>query len=112
MTLKRIKFIAIAFLLLPLIAIALFHSAPVKAVNAAADDPSVTYKAKCAACHSPKAEKFFDPTLAEEELSQIVLKGKKGEKPPYMPGFETKGMTPEEAKALVVYMKQLREPAK
>jgi cytochrome c1 len=26
--------------------------------------------------------------------------------------FTAKGMTPEEAKALVVYMKQLREPAK
>lgn len=112
MTLNRFKIIAIVFFLLPLFAIVVFHSGPVKTVNAAADEPSVTYKAKCAACHSPKAEKFFDPTLAEEELVQIVLKGKKGEKPPYMPGFETKGMTPEEAKAIVTYMKQLREPAK
>lgn len=112
MTLNRFKLIAIAFFLLPLVAILLFRSGPVMAVNAAADEPSVTYKAKCAACHSPKAEKHFDPTVAEEELVKIVLKGEKGEKPPYMPGFETKGMTPEEAKALVDYMKQLREPAK
>lgn len=112
MTLNRVKLTAIAFFLLPLVAIAFFRSGPVLTVNAAADDPSVTYKAKCAACHSPKAEKFFNPALAEEELVQIVLKGKKGEKPPYMPGFETKGMTPEEAKALVVHMMQLREPAK
>ncbi len=45
MTLNRFKLIAIAFFLLPLVAILLFRSGPVMAVNAAADEPSVTYKA-------------------------------------------------------------------
>jgi cytochrome c1 len=39
------------------------------------------------------------------------LKGKKGEKPPYMPGFEAKGMTEDQAKALAAYMRTLRTPA-
>ena len=72
------------------------------------DDPAAAYKAKCAVCHSPKAEKFFDPAKPDEQLIDTVLKGRKGEKPPYMPGFEAKGMTPDEAKALVGYMKSIR----
>jgi hypothetical protein len=62
-------------------------------------------------CHSPKAEKFYDAAMPEEEQIQAVLKGKKGEKPPNMPAFEPKGMTAEQAKALVEHMKKLREPA-
>jgi cytochrome c1 len=42
---------------------------------------------------------------------QAILKGKKGEKPPYMPAFETKGITEDDAKALAAYMKSLRTPA-
>src|SRR5262245_53725198 len=64
------------------------------------DDPAATFKAKCAACHSPKAEKFYDPSRPDEEQVQAILKGKKGEKPPYMPAFETKGITEDDAKAL------------
>ena len=37
-------------------------------------------------------------------------KGKKGEKPPFMPGFEAKGMSKDDAKALVEYMQSLRQP--
>jgi hypothetical protein len=36
------------------------------------------------------------------------LKGKKAEKPPHMPAYESKGVTAEQAKALVDYMKQLK----
>jgi mono/diheme cytochrome c family protein len=109
MTRDRLKLLAIAALLLPLMAIVLFTNAPVKAgASLAADDAAATFKAKCAMCHSPKAEKFYDPAKPEEEQIQAVLKGKKGEKPPYMPGFEAKGMTAEEAKALVEYMKSLK----
>ena len=80
-------------------------------VAAQTDDPAAVYKAKCAMCHSPKAEKLYDPAKKDEEHVQVILKGKKGEKPPYMPGFEEKGMQPEEAKALAEYMRTLRTPA-
>lgn len=66
-----------------------------------------TYKTKCSGCHSPKAEKFFDPTKPDEVYLDAVLKGKKTSKPP-MPGFEEKGLKPDEAKVLIDYMKSLR----
>ena len=110
MTQNRIKIIAIAAFALPLFALLVLTNEPVKAISVAVDDPAATYKAKCAMCHTPKAEKFYDPAIPEEEQIQIVLKGKKGEKPPYMPGFEAKGMTADEAKALVTYMKSLKTP--
>lgn len=112
MTLGQIKIGSVAILILQVFAVVGLKSEPVKAVSLEADDPAATYKAKCAACHSAKAEKFFDPAKTDEELIQTVLKGKKGEKPPYMPGFEAKGMTADEAKSLVQTMRGLREPPK
>lgn len=78
-----------------------------------ADDDAVAadYKKNCAACHTPKAEKFFDLAKSDDEHVEVILKGKKGEKPPYMPGYEAKGMTKEQATALAVYMRKLRTPA-
>jgi mono/diheme cytochrome c family protein len=72
-------------------------------------DAAATYKAKCVACHGPAAEKKFDATLADADLVQIVLKGKKMEKPPNMPGYEEKGVSEEQAKALVAHMKSLKK---
>lgn len=91
-------------------ALAIFNTKPVGTVVSAAD-AAETYKAKCAMCHGPGAQKLFDSAKTDEELTDIILKGKKGEKPPYMPGFEAKGMTSDEAKALITYMKELRKPA-
>lgn len=71
-------------------------------------DAAATYRAKCFACHGAKAEKKFDATKAEDELVQTVLKGKKVEKPPNMPGYEEKGITAAQAKALVAYMKSIQ----
>lgn len=71
-------------------------------------DAAGTYKAKCFACHGAKAEKKFDATLADADLEQAVLKGKKPEKPPNMPAFEERGITPDQAKALVAYMKSIK----
>jgi len=107
-TRNQFKIFAAALLILPILAITAFRTNPVSAGTRAIDDPAAAYKAKCAVCHSPKAEKFFDPAKADEQLIDTVLKGRKGEKPPYMPGFEAKGMTPDEAKALVGYMKSIR----
>ena len=67
------------------------------------------YNATCKVCHGPKAEKKFNATLSDDELVQAILKGKKAEKPPNMPGYEKKHITAENAKALVDYMKSLRQ---
>src|SRR4030095_1528316 len=72
-------------------------------------DAAATYKSKCVACHGAAAEKKFDATLADADLVQIVLKGKKAEKPPNMPGYEAKGITEDQAKALVAHMKSLKK---
>lgn len=97
--------------MLPLMALAIFNTKPVGTIVSANADAAETYKAKCAMCHGPTAQKLFDPAKTDAELSEIILKGKKGEKPPFMPGFETKGMTAEEAKELTTYMKGLRQPS-
>jgi mono/diheme cytochrome c family protein len=71
-------------------------------------DPAAFYKAKCVACHGQKAEKKFDSSMTDEQLVDIVMKGKKPEKPPNMPAYGEKGVTAEQAKGLVDYMKQLK----
>lgn len=71
-------------------------------------DPAAFYTAKCVACHGKKAEKKFDTTLTDDQMVEAVLKGKKVEKPPNMPAYGEKGVTAEQAKALVDYMKQLK----
>jgi mono/diheme cytochrome c family protein len=76
----------------------------------ATDDETATlYNTKCKACHGATAEKKFDATKADDALIQITLDGKTAEKPPNMPGYKDKGMTPEQAKALVAHMKSLRQ---
>lgn len=111
MTTKRFKILAIIFFAAPLLVVGMFSGPNGTVVSAMGDDPAVTFKTKCAMCHSPKAEKFFDPAKADDVLVESVLKGKKAEKPPNMPGFEAKGMTADDAKALVTFMKGLRTPA-
>lgn len=85
--------------------VAAILAASVPARTTSDDDTAALYKAKCFACHGATAEKKFDATKADDELIQIVLKGKKLEKPPNMPGFEEKGITADQAKALVAFMK-------
>ena len=67
-------------------------------------DAAATYKSKCTACHGPKADKKFNATMSDDDMVQAILKGKKAEKPPNMPAYETKHITAENAKALVDYM--------
>ena len=110
MNINRIKLIAIAIFTIPMIMVVGFR-AEVVLISAAADDPAATYKTKCAACHTPTASKFYDPAKTEEEHVQAIMKGKKGEKPPYMPAFGEKGMTEDEAKSLACYMKTLKPAA-
>jgi mono/diheme cytochrome c family protein len=77
--------------------------------DAAAFDAAATYKAKCQMCHTPTASKSFDATKADEELVAIVLKGKKPEAGPAMPAYETKGVTEDQAKAMVAFMKSIKK---
>ena len=71
-------------------------------------DPAAFFKAKCVMCHGQKAEKKFDATLTDEQYIDAILKGKKPEKPPNMPAYGEKGVTADQAKALLDHMKQLR----
>jgi len=85
-----------------------FLNVAATAQDAQPSDPAAFYKAKCVACHGPKAEKRFDATLTEEQQLEAIMKGKKVEKPPHMPAYGEKGVTAEQAKALLDYMKQLK----
>jgi len=87
---------------------ATFLMVTIPARTATQDDMAALYKTKCFACHGATAEKKFDATKPDDELIQAVLKGKKLEKPPNMPAFEEKGITADQAKALVAFMKSLR----
>ena len=71
-------------------------------------DAAATFKTKCVACHGAKAERKFDSSLPDAQLIDIVMKGKKPEKPPNMPAYSEKGVTTEQAKALVEQMKLLK----
>jgi mono/diheme cytochrome c family protein len=73
-------------------------------------DAASYYKdGKCVVCHGQKAEKKFDTAKSDDEHVEIILKGKKPEKPPNMPAYETKGITADQAKALLDYMKSLKQ---
>src|SRR5215471_13012174 len=72
-------------------------------------DATATYKSKCTGCHGAKAEKKFDPAKSDDELVQVILKGKKAEKPPNMPEYETKGITADQSRQLLTHMRALRQ---
>jgi len=104
---KRINTLPIGIALLLLFILAFFGI--VRAQDEVQpSDPAAYYKAKCVACNGPKAEKRFDPALTDEQYLDAILKGKKPEKPPNMPAYGEKGVTADQAKGLLQYMKQLR----
>ena len=100
--LKKLAFVPAGLLIAAMLLIV-----PVPA-RTATDDGGALYRTKCVACHGATAEKKFDATKADADLIQTVLKGKKMEKPPNMPGFEEKGITADQATALVAFMKSLK----
>ncbi len=104
---NRIKTIPIGIASLLLFVVVLFGMVRAQG-EAQPSDPAAYYKAKCVACHGPKAEKKFDPALTDDQYIDAILKGKKPEKPPNMPAYGEKGVTAEQAKGLLEYMKQLR----
>ena len=104
---KRVKNIAITITAIFLFG-AFFYIVAAAQGEAQPSDPAAFYKAKCVACHGPKADKKFDASLTDEQHLDAILKGKKPEKPPNMPAYGEKGVSPEQAKALLEHMKQLR----
>ena len=78
-------------------------------VRGSDDDAAALFKSKCVACHGATAEKKFDATKADDVLVDTVLKGRKMEKPPNMPSYEEKGITADQAKALVAFMKSQKK---
>ena len=100
------KKIAAALIGIPLVAMVLLISVPAR--TAGDDDTAALYNSKCKMCHGATAEKKMDKTKADDVLIQVVLDGKTAEKPPNMPGFKEKGVTADQAKALVEYMKALK----
>lgn len=112
---NRTKLFAILFFVSLSLLLVGFKGSPVKVSVAASDEPAVLYKKYlCFACHLATASKNFDPTKDEAVLVETILKGKKSAtppNPPHMPGYETKPMTEDGAKAMLTYMKSLRPPA-
>ena len=104
---KLIKNIAITVTAIFLFA-AIFYSVAPAQGDAQPSDAAAYFKAKCVMCHGQKAEKKFDASLTDEQHLDAILKGKKPEKPPNMPAYGEKGVSSEQAKALLDYMKQLK----
>ncbi len=111
MNIHKIKLIAIALFVLPMLALVVFKT-ETAALQTVADEATIaSFKKNCMACHGPTALKLYDPEVPMEEQVEAILKGKKGQKPPPMPAYETKGINAEQALALAEYMKSLRTPA-
>jgi mono/diheme cytochrome c family protein len=104
---KLVKNTAISILAIVLFSLVFLSAAPAQD-GVQPSDPEAYYKAKCVVCHGQKAEKKFDAALTDEQYIDAILKGKKPEKPPNMPAYGEKGVTADQAKALLGHMKQLR----
>ena len=104
---KLVKNITIAIAAIFLFTMVFLSVAPAQS-EVQPSDPVAFYKGKCVVCHGQKAEKKFDPALTDEQYLEAILKGKKPEKPPNMPAYGDKGVTEDQAKALLAHMKELR----
>ena len=71
MKVNQIKIFAIGIITFSLFAVIVFNSAIIQSVSTNKKDVAATYKTQCAACHSPKAEKAFDPAKADEALVAV-----------------------------------------
>ncbi|HZI19800.1 MAG TPA: cytochrome c [Pyrinomonadaceae bacterium] len=100
----RVKRFAVAAVVLPAFALLFVNTAAV-GMRASDEDVAAAYKARCAVCHGGKAERFFEPAKADESHAEAVMKGVR----PRMPGYEARGMTAEQTKALVEHMRALRQ---
>ena len=102
--------LGIAICILTLVIFAGFISAPAQSGSEKqAFDRAAYYKKNCAECHGSEAEKKFNPDLPEGQMVDAILNGQQMETPPDMPAFAEKGINEERAKALITYMKALRQ---
>jgi len=106
---NKIKVATLAALVTVIFITASLLSASGSAASDDQFDAAGTYKAKCVACHGQKSEKKFDPAKADAVHVEAILKGRKLEKPPHMPAYEEKGITEDQAKALVTYMRSIMQ---
>jgi mono/diheme cytochrome c family protein len=103
-------------ILIVMIALALFLILP--NLSWAADDAATTYKAKCAMCHGADfagkpAAKI--PSLigddakkaSDADLTDMIANGGKDKKP--MHTFSAKGITPDQVKMLVTYIRDAQK---
>lgn len=105
-----LKKVALSVILLPLLGLLMVNASAPRARAAGEDfDAAGTFKAKCVMCHTATASKNFDASKTDEQLTEAILKGVKGEKPPFMPSYEAKGMTADQAKALVAHMRSVKQ---
>ena len=100
------KRIAAFLVAVPLLATVLLVTVPAR--SASDEDVAAVYNSTCKMCHGATAEKKMDKTKADDVLVPIVLEGKTAEKPPNMPAYKEKGISAEQAKALIDYMKSLK----
>jgi mono/diheme cytochrome c family protein len=105
----HLKRLGVAIVFVAMLALVFLVSGAAQSDVKFTDAASYYKDAKCVVCHGQKAEKKFNAELKDEELVEIVLRGKKPEKPPNMPAYEAKGLTAEQAKAMVDYMKSLKQ---
>src|SRR3954462_852488 len=106
---EMLKKVFVGLVILPLLGVLVMNTATSRTRAAGDDfDAAGTFKAKCLMCHGADASKKFDPALADDVLIEVVLKGKDAA-PIKMPAYEAKGLTADQAKALVTYMKSLRQ---
>jgi mono/diheme cytochrome c family protein len=106
---NRLKLIVVGFFILTA-GLAAAVAQPRTALTAHAEDTeaSAYFAAKCKMCHGAQAEKHFDLKKPDGDFVEAVLKGRDA-KPIKMPAYADKGVTEEQAKALVEYMKSLRK---
>lgn len=104
---NRIRNTAIALTTLFLLSIIFLTTAPAQ-TEVKPSDTAAFFTAKCVMCHGKKAEKKFDTSLTDDQMLEAIMKGKKAEKPPHMPAYGEKGVTEDDAKALIAHMKQLK----
>jgi mono/diheme cytochrome c family protein len=98
------------------IAVALFILVP--GLSWAADDGATPYKAKCAACHGadgagkpaakiPSLVSDDAKKLTDADLTDAVANGGKNKKATH--AFEAKGMTPDQIKMVVSYIREMQK---
>jgi cytochrome c6 len=102
--------------LIVMIALALFLVLP--NLSWAGDDGAGTYKAKCAACHGadgagkpaakiPSLVSDGAKKASDGDLTDMIANGGKDKKP--MHAFSAKGLTPDQIKMVVAYVRDMQK---